>query len=285
MTDAGLYSKNKLASPYTMIGAKREQRKKGAVLLHCPSMGQIEEACYNIAKYILKRKIKIHTIIAPARGGWIPARIVCDFLGQCEEVEIKDQKRMIFNSPNLVNIGVKRYGPLEGNQLNIYQDISEETQERDIIGKNVLIVDDVFDAGETLRRLHIHIKKMKPSKLVVSAVYKKARPYGHFSLDPDKRDEIRSARKQADDYFGKRILFGSVLKADQVWTIFPWEAKEGRLASYAVLDGGGDKTIFLDQSLHKVKINTHAFSKKLNDDILEEAAKLKAYNEKKIKDD
>ena len=86
-------------------------------------------------------------VIGVARGGLVPARIVCDFLHQKDLTSIKVEHWGI-----AVNHGSARIKfPLP--------------EEIDISGKKILIVDDVVDTGDSYHVILDHITKRYPAEV------------------------------------------------------------------------------------------------------------------------
>ncbi|MEL4305174.1 phosphoribosyltransferase [Methanococcoides sp. LMO-2] len=113
---------------------------------------------YNLAK-ILARKIKDSgnlpdMIIAIGRGGYVPARLICDFL--------------LFD--NLTTIKIEHYKGAA--------DIQEMATLRfplsvDISSKKILVVDDVTDTGKTLRVAVEYLESLKPAEIKTAVLQHK----------------------------------------------------------------------------------------------------------------
>lgn len=113
---------------------------------------------YNLAK-ILARKIKDSgylpdMIIAIGRGGYVPARLVCDFL--------------LFD--NLTTIKIEHYKGAA--------DIQEMATLRfpisvDIRGKKILVVDDVTDTGKTLSVAVKYLESLGPAEIKTAVLQHK----------------------------------------------------------------------------------------------------------------
>jgi hypoxanthine phosphoribosyltransferase len=107
-----------------------------------------------LAQKILDSGYKPEIIIAIARGGFIPARFLCDFLNILDMSSIKVQHY----APGAVKerIAWVKY-PLSA----------------DIEGRKVLVVDDVNDTGETLMAAGNHIKTFQPSVVKFAVLHEK----------------------------------------------------------------------------------------------------------------
>ncbi len=114
----------------------------------------IEEYCISIAEQITKKKIEIDIIIGIMRGGWIPAKLLLDYLGVNElaSIEIKFYK----------GINVREKEPIIVTPL--FQDI---------YGKNVLVVDDVADTGKTLAKAVEFLKYYGPRAITTATLFVK----------------------------------------------------------------------------------------------------------------
>ena len=120
-------------------------------------------------------------MVGLARGGWVLSRVLCDYLG------IKD----------LVSLKVEHWGvtatPEGMAQIKYPIDI-------DLTGRNVVVVDDITDTGESMKVAIEHIKKLNPKKLRTAAL----RNIEGSSFTPD--------------YFGDEITWR--------WVVFPWNFVE-----------------------------------------------------------
>ena len=86
-------------------------------------------------------------VIGVARGGLVPARIVCDFLDQKELTSIKVEHWGIATTHGAARIKF----PLP--------------KEIDISGKRILVVDDVADTGDTYQVILGHLNKKSPAEV------------------------------------------------------------------------------------------------------------------------
>lgn len=112
---------------------------------------------YRLAK-ILARKIKssgfkADLVIGIARGGLVPARVVCDFLLQKDLAAIKVEHWGI--AATLGKAKIKFPLPI------------------DISGKKILIVDDVADTGDTFSVIMDYIKEKNPSEVKTAVLHYK----------------------------------------------------------------------------------------------------------------
>jgi hypoxanthine phosphoribosyltransferase len=91
-------------------------------------------------------------IVGIARGGWVPARLLSDFL----------------DNPNITSIKVEFYLDIgkTKNEPTITQDIQVSVN-----GKKILLVDDVADTGKSLMLVKNHLKNMGASEIRIACIY------------------------------------------------------------------------------------------------------------------
>ncbi len=115
----------------------------------------IQRLCRQLSEKIKKSGYNPDVVVAIARGGWVPARIVCDYLDIKELYSVKTEHWGVVATPT----GEARITQ----PLNI-----------DLKGKRVLIVDDVADTGDTIKIVREHVMEFSPADIKVAVVdYKK----------------------------------------------------------------------------------------------------------------
>ena len=148
--------------------------------LEIPSWEQIYEMLLNLADKIKKDGFKPDVLVGVCRGGWPPTRVLSDLL----------------ENPQLANVKVEFYAGVaetKGEPV-ITQPVSVS-----VMGKKVLVVDDVTDTGESLRLVKQHLDEMGATEVKVATIYYK--PWS----------------KLVPDYYEKKT---------SKWIVFPWERKE-----------------------------------------------------------
>ena len=116
--------------------------------------GPFKHACFHTAR-LAKEKLKdIHTIVAIARGGLVPARVMAEYI----------------KPEHFAVIGVNLYdGEKRGEKVNVYQDIPDHlSQYRD---RNLLVIDDVSDGGSTFDFVVDRIRKRTSYKVYTASPY------------------------------------------------------------------------------------------------------------------
>jgi hypoxanthine phosphoribosyltransferase len=119
-----------------------------------PSWNQIYGSLLNLSEAVRKSGFEADLIVGVSRGGWIPARIMSDLLGNL----------------NLANVTAEFYvGVAETRQEpSITQPVSVSVD-----GKKVLVVDDLADTGKSLKLVTSHLKNQGASEVKIATIYYK----------------------------------------------------------------------------------------------------------------
>ena len=104
------------------------------------SWQEVYELCRELARKIKNSGFKPDAIVAVARGGWVPARILADFLLIRELYSVKAEHWGIVATVT--------------GKAKITQPLTV-----DLTGKSVLVVDDVADTGETVEIVAQHVRE------------------------------------------------------------------------------------------------------------------------------
>ncbi|MDW8061790.1 MAG: phosphoribosyltransferase [Nitrososphaerota archaeon] len=135
---------------------------KGTMKFEAPDWDYLYELCLELAQLVEKAGFKPDLIVGIARGGWIPARLLSDFL----------------LNPNIASIKVEFYKGI-GETMNepmITQDIPV-----DVRGLKILVVDDVADTGKSLKLVKERLESMGAGEVRVATIYYK--PWSIFKPD------------------------------------------------------------------------------------------------------
>lgn len=132
------------------------------------SWDDVYARCREVANQVRESGFRPDVVVAIARGGFAPARILCDFL------DIHD----------LASIKVEHYraGAREAGAARVVYPLNA-----DITDRSVLLVDDVNDTGDTLAVASPYLKEQQPAELRVAVLDHKERT--GFDVD----------------YFGRRV--------------------------------------------------------------------------------
>lgn len=119
-----------------------------------PTWKQIYNMLLNLADKIRYNGFKPDLIVGVSRGGWTPARVISDLMGNA----------------NLANVRAEFYtGVAETKEEPVLtQPVSVK-----VAGKKVLIVDEIADTGKSLKLVKGHIIEKGASEVRIATVYYK----------------------------------------------------------------------------------------------------------------
>jgi len=135
-----------------------------------PTWDQIYEMLLNLAEKIRKDGFRPHIIVGISRGGWPPARVMSDLLG----------------NPELANVRVEFYlGVAETKK----KPIITQAVSMPVKAKNVLVLDDVADTGHSLRLVKNHVMRKGAETVKTATIYYK--PWSVIVPDYYERETTR----------------------------------------------------------------------------------------------
>jgi len=127
-----------------------------------PWWDEIYDLTLKLAEMIMEDGFKPDIIVGIARGGWVVARLLSDFL----------------KNPNTANLKIEFY---KGIAETAEKPVITQPVSADVKGKNVLICDDVADTGHSLRVAFEHIKELGAKEIKVATLHLK--PWSIFKPD------------------------------------------------------------------------------------------------------
>ncbi|MDX1431079.1 MAG: phosphoribosyltransferase [Gammaproteobacteria bacterium] len=161
---------------------------------HLLSWSRFHALCRNVARRIDDAGFAPDVIVAIARGGFAPARVLCDYLRVMELTSIRVAH---YRAMEPADAGAKVVDPLAD----------------DLGGRNVLIVDDVSDTGDTFDVALAHIRERGEPAAVRTAILLH-----------------KTTSRFIPDFEGDRLR-------DWRWVIFPWARIEDLARLIAALPG------------------------------------------------
>ena len=145
-----------------------------------PTWNQIYDMLFSQAQKIQNQPYNPDILVAIARGGLIPARILADLL----------------EMPMFESIQIEFYSGINQTRL---EPTLRQTLTTDIVGKKILLVDDIADKGESLKLAKTHLQQKGASQIKTATLYNK------------------STSITIPDFYEKHTIS---------WVVFPWETKE-----------------------------------------------------------
>lgn len=126
----------------------------GVMQVQLVTLEEVVEACDRLARAIRASGFRPDLVVAIARGGFVPARFLCDFL----------------QIGSLASIRVLHYraGAQQDEQARITIPLTV-----DVSGAHVLLVDDVNDSGKTLAAASSHLAGFSPAAVRTAVMHEK----------------------------------------------------------------------------------------------------------------
>jgi len=119
-----------------------------------PIWNQIYNMLLNLAEKIRRDRFKPDIIVGVSRGGWPPARVLSDLMG----------------NSNLANVRAEFYlGVAETKE----EPVLTQPVSMEVAGKKVLVVDEVADTGKSLKLVKEHIIEKGATEVKIATVYYK----------------------------------------------------------------------------------------------------------------
>lgn len=146
------------------------------------SWEKVNEMCKQIVFKLAAKNFKPDLIITPLRGGAIPA------------VQIA----YLLETRNIITVNAERTEDDSANAKFKDVELSNLPSKDQIENRNILIVDEILDTGETLFKLVEYLKVQNPTQIVISVLSN--------SAHSEKSIEADIAIEQTDK-----------------WVVFPWE--------------------------------------------------------------
>jgi len=127
-----------------------------------PSWNELHENIREMANKIKGDDFRPDMVIALSRGGFVPARVICDLM------IIKD----------LVSVKVDHWGVTAAKNGKAHLRYPIDV---DLTGKRVLIVDDITDSGESMELAKDFVKKLNPKEVKTASIFH----FRHSKFIPD----------------------------------------------------------------------------------------------------
>ena len=118
------------------------------------TLEEVYELSFRLAMAVRDSGYRPDLVVAISRGGYAPARFLCDFLS-------------LFN---LTSIRIKHYSRAAEHEEAAYVQYPLCV---DITGQRVLVVDDVNDTGDTLRIARAHLQGFAPAEIRTAVLHEK----------------------------------------------------------------------------------------------------------------
>ncbi|KAG7195498.1 hypoxanthine-guanine phosphoribosyltransferase [Scheffersomyces spartinae] len=182
------------------------------------SYNNIHQLCQESADKI--KQFKPDLIIAIGGGGFIPARMLRTFLKEPGQPNVRIMAIILSLYEDVATVGSQAENI--GTQVVRTQWIDYEQAGVNLVGKNILIIDEVDDTRTTL---HYAVSELKKD-VVEQAAAKGANPedtkFGIFVL----HDKQKAKRADLPDDIMKTGNYFAARSVPDVWIAYPWESDD-----------------------------------------------------------
>jgi hypoxanthine phosphoribosyltransferase len=148
-----------------------------------PDWDYIYDLCRDVATQVRSAAFEPDVVVALARGGWFGGRCLCDFLGLDDLTSLKMEHYV--GTAETSGEPTVRYDVPAGS----------------VAGKDVLVVDDIADTGDSIARADEYVRERDPGAVRTATL----QLLGTSEFEPD--------------YVGERL-------AERTWVVYPWNFVE-----------------------------------------------------------
>jgi hypoxanthine phosphoribosyltransferase len=123
------------------------------------TLDEVYELAFEVAGRVRDARFEPDVVVAVARGGFVPARLLCDFLGVHASASLR----------------IRHYagGAQREEQAHLAHPLGPELA-AEVGGRRVLLVDDVNDSGETLALARAELASLDPAELKLAVLHEKS---------------------------------------------------------------------------------------------------------------
>ncbi|CAO1633099.1 unnamed protein product [Parajaminaea phylloscopi] len=214
---------------------------------------------------LIKEQFDPDVLVPIMGGGMIPARMLRTFLKKPSELDPSKKRNIPIQA-----IGLALYEEVSGSSAETMgrevvrtQWLDEGTfkrgkvgQDKSLLGKNILIVDEVDDSRTTLQYAYQELLKdvqsglaaldpaqraqVPPTRFAIFVVHNKVKPSGKKGVLPlmeGQTTSLKFADQPVDDNIGRGVWYYTADDTGDVWIDYPWETEDilehNRLANLA----------------------------------------------------
>ncbi|KAK5780320.1 xanthine phosphoribosyltransferase PWA37_002723 [Arxiozyma heterogenica] len=187
------------------------------------SYNNVHKLCQKVAKEILTRNERPDIIIGISGGGLIPARVIRSFLKQKGEKNIPIQAigLSLYESMGNMNEGMERIGKeVVRTQWLDFGALKEHFDS--LIGKKVLIVDEVDDTRTTLHYAVNELQKEVEQQQQLLNRLNEPTTFSVFVIhnkDKQKNAELPNEMLESGRYYAAETV-------PDEWLVYPWDADD-----------------------------------------------------------
>ncbi|KAI5951723.1 HPT1 [Candida jiufengensis] len=182
------------------------------------SYNNVHQLCQESADKI--KQFKPDLIIAIGGGGFIPARMLRSFLKEPGQPNVRIMAIILSLYEEIINSDGVEEKP--GTQVVRTQWIDYNQSKVDLVGKNILIIDEVDDTRTTLHYAISELKKDVKEQSEAQGKDPNSTKFGIFVLhdkDKTKKADLPDEIMKTGNYFAARTV-------PDCWIAYPWESTD-----------------------------------------------------------
>jgi hypoxanthine phosphoribosyltransferase len=165
--------------------------------------------CREVADDVKAADFEPDVVVALARGGWFGGRCLCDFLGL----------------DDLTSLKVEHYvGTAQtGDEAQIKYPMPDDS----VAGKDVLVVDDIADTGQSIQTAADYVREADPSSVRTATL------------------QLLDTSEHEPDFVGERLQ-------EWTWVVYPWNFVEDMIELLAGLMAKSDQRVHEKDDLRRL---------------------------------
>jgi len=174
--------------------------------------------CRDVADDVKAAEFEPDVVVALARGGWFGGRCLCDFLGL----------------DDLASLKVEHYvGTAEkGEEAQIRYPLADGA----VAGKDVLVVDDIADTGQSIETAAECVRDRDPSSVRTATL------------------QLLQTSEHEPDFVGERL-------DEWAWVVYPWNFIEDMVELVAGVMDKSDRSVHTEDDLRRLLREFHGVSR------------------------
>lgn len=196
------------------------------------SYNNIHQLCQESADKI--KAFKPDLIIAIGGGGFIPARMLRTFLKEPGQPNVRIMAIILSLYEDIGSVGSQV--ETAGTQVVRTQWIDYNQSKQDLVGKNVLIIDEVDDTRTTLHYAVSELKKDLAEQCKAQNADPKDTKFGIFVL----HDKTKPKRADLPDEIMKTGNYFAARTVPDCWIAYPWESTDIVYHTKRAVEQGND---------------------------------------------
>ncbi|KAI5964694.1 HPT1 [Candida pseudojiufengensis] len=182
------------------------------------SYNNVHQLCQESADKI--KQFKPDLIIAIGGGGFIPARMLRSFLKEPGQPNVRIMAIILSLYEEIINSDGVEEKP--GTKVVRTQWIDYNQSKVDLVGKNILIIDEVDDTRTTLHYAVSELKKDVKEQSEAQGKDPNSTKFGIFVL----HDKIKTKRAELPDDIMKTGNYFAARTVPDCWIAYPWESTD-----------------------------------------------------------